>query len=120
MIRALGTSLGVCKGLSLFYEALTIFIRSSTIMPIKPGSPPPPKDKHQLLKGLQENRIEDKLRSARVLIDNYERELRKTKGELRKAYECIGHLQQASQTIERFYQYEWLTVGQCSLATKRR
>ena len=69
-------------------------------MPIKPGSPPPPKDKYLLLQELQENRTQDALRSARATIDKYDRELRKTKGELRKAYELIGHLQHVSQQLK--------------------
>lgn len=56
---------------------------------------PPPKDKYQQLKE-EYNRIQDKLRQSHATIDNYERDLRKTKRELRKAYECIGDLQRVS------------------------
>ena len=70
-------------------------------MPIKPGSPPPPgpKDKYPfiLLLEAEYNQTRDELRSARVLIDNYDRELKKRKEELRKAYECIDHLMHVSQ-----------------------
>ena len=65
-------------------------------MPIKPGSPPPPKESYQLLKGAYD-RVRDELKRARVIIDNYDSELKKEKGELRKAYQRIGDLQQVSQ-----------------------
>ena len=88
-------------------------------MPIKRGSSSHPKDKyyHLLQKEIQDRRKEDALRSACFTIDSYDRELRKAKGELRKAYECIGHLQQVSQRL-----YERLTnrVDQRSSATKKR
>ena len=68
-------------------------------MPIKPGSPPPPTRKDCVgdryhLRVLKE--LQDELRSARVIISDYDRERRKTKEKLRKAYECIGQLQQVS------------------------
>lgn len=68
--------------------------------PIKPGSPPPPKDMYLLLKEFQAHLTQDALRSARATIDKYDRELRKIKGELRKAYELIGHLQHVSQQLK--------------------
>ena len=54
------------------------------------------KDKYQLLKE-EYLRTRDELRRARVIIDNRVCELRKRKEDLRKAYQCIGHLQKVSQ-----------------------
>jgi hypothetical protein len=65
-------------------------------MPIKPESPPPPKDKYQLLQE-EYDRTQDLLKSTSGIVDEYDNELNKIKGELRKAYKCIGHLQHVSQ-----------------------
>ena len=65
-------------------------------MPIKPEITTPTEEKYQLLKE-EYDRTQDLLKSTSGIVDEYDSELNKIKGELRKAYKCIGHLQHVSQ-----------------------
>ena len=68
-------------------------------MTLSPGPlAPPPKDKYQQLPVKEDYyRIRDELKQARAINEKNDRELIKTKRELRKAYEYIGQLQLVSQ-----------------------
>ena len=70
-------------------------------MPIKPEITSHTKDKYQLLKE-EYDRTQDLLKSTSGIVDEYDSELNRIKGELRKAYKCIGHLQHVSQQ-SKFY-----------------
>ena len=74
------------------------WLRDTLIHIIQTGGPPPPKDKFQLL--LEEyHRTRVEMRQACVIIENYDRELKRRTGELSRD---IGHLQHECQRSKNF------------------
>ena len=70
-----------------------------SFIPTLAGTPSPLETKYQLLKEDYDRKL-DELKQARVTIDNHNRELKRTIGELRQSNQHVGNLKQENHRLK--------------------